>query len=389
LARVTSEREWIEAARFDLTWFFAPAALSLLAFVSCLALGAPPLLWLWFWLICFDGPHMLATYSRAYGDRGMWRTRKPLLLGSWSAFAVGPTLLLLGSWFGAPGIFTLFLALMSVYSFHHVVRQHWGFASLYGARGKATRAVAKPASGNLRFWFYGVCWTPYVAFILTHPSLAKEVGASSSLRRAGQLAALALLGFWLLGLARFARLLLRAWRQQAPLLQPAYLLLTALFHGFLFFLVARFEPLLRGAVGLDQEFVLLSVMNGMFHSAQYIGLVALFHRRSGRVPSTPSTWFANHPGRALSVLVPFVLVYLSVACATGVYPGCQVWVGQHFNHVRLNQLALAIWWGFALHHYWLDERIWHVRSDPQLRAVFGLGSSAAGEVREHHLMPRV
>jgi hypothetical protein len=158
-----------------------------------------------------------------------------------------------------------------------------------------------------------------------------------------------------------------------PLQQPAYLLLTALFHGLLFFLVARFEPLFRGAVGLDQEFMLLSVMNGMFHSAQYLALVGLFHRRSSH-GSTP-TWFANHPRRALTVLVPFVLLYVGVACATGVYPGCQLWLGRHFARVDLNQLALAIWWGFALHHYWLDERIWHVRTDPQLRAVFGLAKS--------------
>ena len=374
MARVATASPWIEAQRFDLAVFFAPAGLSLLAFVSCVVLGAPPLVWLWAWLICFDGPHMLATYSRAYGDLGLWRSRKRLLLGSWLAFAVGPALLLLDAWLGLPGIFTVFLAGMSVYSFHHVVRQHWGFASLYGARAAATTTgSAKPRSGNLRFWFYGVCWAPYVAFILSHPSLAREVAASSSLRQAGELAALALFGFWLVGIARFARLMHSVWRQQAPRQQPAYLLLAALFHGLLFFLVARFEPVLPGAVGLDQQFMLLSAMNGMFHSAQYLGLVGLFHQRSAHV-SSPPTWFANRPGRAWGVLLLFVLLYVAVACATGVYPGCQVWLGRQLHHVGFNQLALAIWWGFALHHYWLDERIWHVRSDPQLRAVFGLGS---------------
>ena len=379
MARVAAANPWIEAPGFDLTLFFAPAALSLLAFVSCVALGAPPLVWLWFWLIAFDGPHMLATYSRAYGDLGLWRSRKRLLLGSWLAFAVGPALLLLGAWLDAPGIFTAFLAGMSVYSFHHVVRQHWGFASLYGARA-AVAGASKVPTANLRFWFYGVCWTPYVAFILTHPSLAHEVAAGGPLRLAGQLAALTLLGFWLVGMARFARLLQRAWRQQAPLQQPAYLLLTALFHGLLFFLVARFEPVFHGAAGLDQEFMLLSVMNGMFHSAQYLGLVGLFHQRSAHVSSAPPTWFTNRPGRALGVLLPFVLLYIGMACATGVYPGCQVWLNRHLHQVGLNQLALAIWWGFGLHHYWLDERIWHVRTDPQLQAVFGLAKAAPNAV---------
>jgi len=375
LARVAAQSPWIEAPGFDLTVFFAPAALSLLAFVSCVLLGAPPVLWLWFWLICFDGPHMLATYSRAYGDSGMWSARKRLLLGSWLSFAVGPVLLGLGTWLAVPGIFTVFLAGMSIYSFHHVVRQHWGFASLYGARAAASGS-AKLAISNPRFWFYSVCWTPYVAFIFTHPSLAQEVAAGGPLRRTGQLAALALLGFWSVGMARFARLLHRAWRQRAPLQQPAYLLLTALFHGLLFFLVARFEPVLPGAIGFDQKFLLLSVMNGMFHSAQYVGLVGLFHRRSALVSSERPTWFAKRAGRAWGVLLPFVLLYVGVACATGVYPGCPVWLGRHSQQVGVNPWALAIWWGFALHHYWLDERIWHVRSDPQLRAVFGLAKAS-------------
>jgi hypothetical protein len=367
---------WIEAPGFDLALFFAPAALSLLAFVSCVVLGAPPLAWLWLWIICLDGPHMLATYSRAYGDPALWRSRKRLLLGSCLAFVVGPALLLLGTWLGTPGIFTIFLATMSTYSVHHVVRQHWGFASLYGARAAAVAGAEKPPIAKLRFWFYGVCWAPYVAFVLTHPSLAKEVAAGGALRQAGQLVALGLFGFWLVGIARFARGLQRAWGRRAPLQQPAYLLLTALFNGLLFFLVARLEPIFRGAVGLDQEFMLLSVMNGMFHSAQYLGLVGLFHQRSARVVSEPPTWFANRPLRAWGVLLPFVLSYVGVACATGVYPGCQVWLGRQLHDVGFNQLALAIWWGFALHHYWLDERIWHVRTDPKLRAVFGLAKPA-------------
>jgi hypothetical protein len=118
-------------------------------------------------------------------------------------------------------------------------------------------------------------------------------------------------------------------------------------------------------------------MNGVFHSAQYLGLVALFHRRSAHLASEPPTWFANRPGRVWGVLLPFVLVYVGVACATDVYPGCQVWLGRHLHDVGFNQWALGIWWGFALHHYWLDERIWHVRTDPQLRAVFGLASPRA------------
>jgi hypothetical protein len=109
-----------------------------------------------------------------------------------------------------------------------------------------------------------------------------------------------------------------------------------------------------------------------------VGLVALFHRRSAHISNEPPTWFAKRPARAWCVLVPFVLLYVALACATGVYPGCQVWLGRYTSQIGFSQLALAIWWGFALHHYWLDERIWHVRTDPQLRAVFGLAAPHGG-----------
>jgi hypothetical protein len=35
----------------------------------------------------------------------------------------------------------------------------------------------------------------------------------------------------------------------------------------------------------------------------------------------------------------------------------------------VNQVGLAVWWGIALHHYWLDERIWRVSRDAPTRAA--------------------
>ena len=80
-----------------------------------------------------------------------------------------------------------------------------------------------------------------------------------------------------------------------------------------------------------------------------------------------------NPARYAWLLLPFGALYLAVACATSVYPGCSVWGGALPGSFTGSQVALALWWGFALHHYWLDERIWHVRSDARLRRAFGLG----------------
>jgi len=367
VASVAPSQAWLENARFDLTAFFAPALLATLAFVTTVALHVSPLWWLWLWLIVFDGPHMLAGYTRAYGDALSWRTRRGLLLGSFAAFAVGPALLWLSARWSAPALFTAFLAIMSVYSFHHVVRQHWGFASLYAARARH-----KPSRGE-RYWLYAVCWAPYVAFIFTHPTLRQLAGTPHSLVQLGTWAAYGLAALWLVGIVRQVLRVVRAARERQALPGPSYTLLVALFHGLLFFLVARFEPVYPGAVGLDQELMLLGLMSGVFHSGQYIALVGLYHQRSAQIADAPATWFAGRPWRAVGVLLPFAFLYLGVACASGVYPGCQLWLEHHLAPgLSVNQLALGLFWGFALQHYWLDERIWHVRSDARLRRVFGL-----------------
>ncbi|MGC4086944.1 MAG: hypothetical protein QM756_03400 [Polyangiaceae bacterium] len=355
---------WLSGPRFDVLSVFAPAVLVFAVFAACVSLGASPLPFLWLWLACFDGPHMFATYSRVYSDGELWRTRPRLLWGSLLAFAVGPAWLGLAALLRAPGLFTAFLALMSVYSYFHVVRQHWGFAALYGARSSARATQAE------RWLLYAACWLPYVAFVATHPAItgqaqlpASTLALRSLLRvicGAGYLAALGLL---LLGLVRSI-----AARQ--PPQKSAYLLLAAAFHGLVYLLVAGYEPVFRGAVGLDQQFMLLSVMTGVFHSSQYVALVGLYHARTG---SGLARWFTERPLRWLLLVAPFVAVYLIVACGTSVYPGCQAWLGQAEGSLTGSQLALGLWWGFALHHYWLDERVWHVRRDARLRQAFGLG----------------
>jgi hypothetical protein len=41
------------------------------------------------------------------------------------------------------------------------------------------------------------------------------------------------------------------------------------------------------------------------------------------------------------------------------------------------RLFLALYWGGALHHYYLDSKIWHPRRDPVLRKELGMADSAA------------
>lgn len=60
--------------------------------------------------------------------------------------------------------------------------------------------------------------------------------------------------------------------------------------------------------------------------------------------------------------VPYVGLNLLRSAAPGVSVGTPL----------LQGLALALYWGFALHHYVVDQYIWRPHADPRLRADLGL-----------------
>src|SRR5207302_9239771 len=61
--------------------------------------------------------------------------------------------------------------------------------------------------------------------------------------------------------------------------KTAYLLITVLLYGAIYFAVARYEPVYARSTGPDQDFLLLSIVIVIFHNVQYLGLV-WFHNRN-------------------------------------------------------------------------------------------------------------
>src|SRR5437763_8351101 len=127
---------WIVSRHFDLGWFFGGAGASLAVVALYFGVGVPILVLWWTWLLTFDGPHIGAAFTRTYVDRQEWRSRRNVLLLSLLSFAVGPVFLLLNVVTGSQDPFLLFLGLATFYGYYHVVRQHYGFLSLYKARNR-------------------------------------------------------------------------------------------------------------------------------------------------------------------------------------------------------------------------------------------------------------
>ncbi|MFN7972885.1 MAG: hypothetical protein U0166_11135 [Acidobacteriota bacterium] len=357
-------RPFIATRGYDLGWFFGGTIASLAA-LALIAAGIPIVAVFWVWLLAFDGPHIAAAFTRTYLDREMWRTRPRLLSGSLLAFAVGPAALLLSLASRSEAPFLLYLAASAFYGYYHVVRQHYGFLALY-------KAVNGDRGGYLldRWCLYIGCWTPYFAFLLLHPRARALLHLPARNLALAESAGVALLAAaFLASLGVLAR---NAVARPSP---PAlYALLTVLLYGAVYGLVSRLEPVYAASSGPDQDFLLMSVMVTIFHNVQYLGLV-FFHNRNrfgDRDQHGAASWLAASVPRYLAACALFSIVYLAFACSTGVFPGCQLLPRARLGAITMGQIGLCLWWGLAIHHYYLDQKIWRVRTDPDLRSALGL-----------------
>ena len=354
--------------RFDLTWFFGGAALSLIVLALYFVAGAPIVALWWVWLLAFDGPHIAASFTRTYFDADEWRRRPGLLLTSLLTFAVGPVFLILTVLSGSDDPFLLFLAFATFYGYYHVVRQHYGFVALYNTVNRDW----DPESASLDRWtLYVCCWVPYAYFLLTHPKARELMRLPAGERTSFEsVAAYALVAVWLFAIARFVVAHIR--RDGLRLRNPKtpYLAATVLLYGFIYFAIARFEPVYGGSQGPDQDFLLLSIVIVIFPNVQYVGLV-WFHNRN-RYQDSDGHGLAGivnrRPAGFLTACALFsVAVYFTAACSTGVFPSCQWFTAGAFGPVSLNQIGLCLWWGLAMNHYYLDQKIWRVRGDDVLK----------------------
>jgi len=375
-AALPSTPRWIVSRRYDLAWFFGGAAASLAALALHFAAHVPIVVLFWIWILAFDGPHIGAAFTRTYVDREEWRSRRGVLLLSLLTFAVGPLFLLLNLATGSPDPFQLYLGLATFYGYYHVVRQHYGFLALYKARNQDRDRIDFQVD---RAFLYVGCWAPYFYFLLTHPRARVLLhlspdGPAGILER---IAVILCLGLWGAALLAFAVRLAPRFPERLRRPQTAYLLVTVLLHSLAYFFVARYEPVYAQSSGPDQDFLLLSVVQTLFHNIQYLGLVWFHNRNRYGSPSDgdygPARPINRSIGRYLLACLTFSgVVYLAFAASTGVFPVFHFGSNTRWGSVSFNQIGLCLWWGLAFNHYYLDQKIWRIRGDGQLQKNLGL-----------------
>jgi len=368
---------WIINAREDLIWFVGSVASSY-ALLILYVTGILPLIPMVVgWAILIDAPHVFGTLSRTYFDRSEWETRKRLMLGSLLFFVVGPAMVLLG--FG----FTFFF-LAALWAYYHLVKQHYGFMVLY----KKKNNDLAPLDNALDRWLLLFAFNyPFVAFIAGDPSAMARV---PPLLRSGVNTVTMLLlagtivvgGFWLV------RQFQRAWLLE-PLNLPKYLLLAA---AIPMHWIALLTPM------PNKPIALVAILT-IYHNLQYHRLI-WFHNQKyteqghpartegeartllrGSSPTVREGSDAQEDFKkkygAAALISRRLLYYIAFGILFGLlYQGPRQVLGyfglkaSHGDATALLpipiQLGVAVLWGVAFIHYYLDSKIWRVRRDPSV-----------------------
>jgi len=328
------------------------------------------LLW-WVWVLGLDGPHIFATLSRTYLDRRERAARRWLLLGSLGWLAAGPCVLGVSVALGQRLVFDLFLAFASIWAYWHVVRQHYGVMALYQRKNGDMHPMDRRIDS---LTLYVGLLAPFIAFALTQPvarrmlGLGEVPGTEVLIARACWAAALVVV-------ALFTARQLQRWRAGLGINSPKVLLLAAA----LGLSALLFSPWVMDRV----DFLMFTVVVTAFHNVQYHGIVWFYHRNRYHGPGVDSAAFGLAPRISQRFLiyaacgVAFTVLYRALGCGFGVHPGC----GAFDMNVplaaglSLRDLAAGFMWGFAFHHYYLDQKIWRVSRDTGLNRDLKLSAA--------------
>lgn len=346
------------------------------------------------WALLLDAPHVWATLGRTLADPDEWRLRRRELLTSFAWFGVGPLAILapyalaaaapFGHGFrperlalGAVGFFVFF----RIWAYYHVVRQHWGFFSLYKRKAGDYREHRLD-----RAFFELVLWMPLVLFLTSsyyprtpgfpalglHHSLAGGVSLAALLHPLAWTAYLAVL---LLYLGAQVRSWLGGGEINGSKLLYMALLIPLHFAAFS-------HPILAA-------FVVPLVTVG--HNIQYHAIVYTYGRNKygatagDRRYRWPRLFFRSLPVYALVGLVftfgfyrgPWVewlkeatglqldaTLLDSLGMMAGIRDPAQLGLGE--------QVMAALIVGFAMQHYYLDAKIWRVSRDREVQRNLGV-----------------
>ena len=372
---------WIISAREDLIWFIGSVAASYLLLVLYVTGVLPLIPMVAGWAILIDAPHVFGTLSRTYFDRSEWKTRKRLMLGSLLFFVIGPIMVLLGVGF-------TFFFVAALWAYYHLVKQHYGFMVLYKKKNNDLAPIDNALDRLLLLFAFNY---PFVAFIANDATAMARVPPAL---RGGvnAVATLLLIGTIVLGIGWLIRQVQKLIVRE-PLNVPKYLLLAA---AIPMHWVALVTPMPAKPIAL------VAILT-IYHNLQYHRLIWFHNQKYAERRSLPTSKEAAMPERqslsahrggqaanddARSKYGPAAIIsrrlayYLAFGIIFGIiYQGPRQYLGYLNLHTGDSpaalslpiQLGIAVLWGYAFIHYYLDSKIWRVRRDPSVGQALKMG----------------
>jgi hypothetical protein len=362
---------WIIGRRADLACLIGGALVSYALLGAHLLLGVAAVTIYVIWVLTVDGPHVFATLSRTYLDAEERAARARLLRWSLAFFALGPASVGLSALAGTRLPYWVFLTFCSAWAYWHVVRQHYGVMVLYKRKaGDTERADDRVDSAFL----YAGLLAPFASFVLSNPGSLALLGMDT--RPAW--AAPATVSAWSIAAVALAAL---AARQIARARRGLTLNRTKL--AFLAAAVSVSAVLFSPPIAARIQYEVAVPIVTSFHNVQYLAIVWFFHQnryQAARRRRRPVPPFVRRLWIFLGAGLLFTVGYRVVlGCMFSAWPGCDV--GAHEvalpAGLTVSDLGVGFMWGFALHHYYLDQRIWHVRHDPSVSRDLRLDEAAA------------
>lgn len=364
-----AEMGWIGGKRFDLFFFFGSALIAVAVGAFALTVRSAVVPLFWGFLLFIEGPHLVATWARTYLDAGERARRARLLVGSLAWLLPGIGVCIAAHQMNSRTPVDLFLLFATLWSFHHAIRQLHGILAIYHHHAQS----AIKARTFDRYYLHGTLWLAFGLFSLGHPynrslfGFPRDFPPLISAMSTGLLVLLfvSVIGYALLRRLRFPK---ESTRPLIFLLGPAIGL-----QLYAMFVIGAFEPLVPRPEDPEQAFFTTTVVGGLVHGLNYLGIMIAVGRRryEAREEKSIAAYLGRKPWIAYVVFVLVSLGYLAINAVRGVLPGVTIYERQSF----VADLFLVIYWGVFFHHYYLDQHIWHVRSDEALRFELGLGAN--------------
>lgn len=358
---------WIGGKRYDLFFFFGSALIAVAVGAFALAVRSAVVPLFWGFLVFIEGPHLVATWARTYLDATERARRTKLLVGSLAWLLPGIVVCLAAHQMNSRAPIDLFLLFATLWSFHHAIRQLHGILAIYHHHAQS----AVNARTFDRYFLHGSLWLAFGLFSLGHPYNRNLLGFPAEFPPWIQAISLALLVFLFVSVAGYA--FVRRLRFPKESARPLFFLLGPAIGLQLYamFFIGTLEPLVPRPEDPEQAFFTTTVVGGLVHGLNYLGITSIVGwRRYGQSDDRSfAAILGRRPWIAYGVFVLVSLGYLALNAVRGVLPGVTLFSRQSFTA----DLFLVIYWGIFFHHYYLDQHIWHVRSDQALRFELGLG----------------